>query len=222
MVRVASPQPKPPSRRLLDAAHAEQLSVNARLAAVRERRHSLQHELRELDVQERDLAQRLALLSKLAGDHEPRRALEAVSLQVAGSTLQSIRGAEIRRTAGRLIARSENPHRAIHYTEWFRLVLEDGFVVGGRDPLATFLTQLNRSPVVRREAKAGVYRLDYEVVPELERQLIALHQELARLHTGQQTIDQIGSAREQRDRLTAAIDRLERTLEEATTTLHAR
>lgn len=222
MIGVASPQPKPPSRRLLDAAHAEQLSVKERLAILRERRHVLQHELRQLDVQERDLAQRLALLTKLAGDHEPRPALAAVPLEMTGRARKLIRGAEIRRTAGRLVARSDNPHRAIHYTEWFQLLLKDGYAVAGRDPLATFLTQLNRSPVVRREAKAGVYRLDYEVVPELERQLIALHQELARLHTGQQTIDQIGSAREQRDRLTTAIDRLERTLEEATATLHAR
>jgi prefoldin subunit 5 len=218
---VASPQPRPPSRRLLDAAHAEHLAIEAELQRLRDRRDVLQHELRVLDARVGELRRRRRLVGELAGDHQPRPNLKIVPLLAdTEPPRQVLRGAEIRRTAGRLVAQSDDPHRPLHYTKWFQLVLRSGYAVAGRDPLATFLTQLNRSPVVRRDAEAGTYRLDYEVVPALEKQLLDLHNELARLHNGQQTIDEIASARERRDELTTAIAHVERQLHEAAETFH--
>jgi exonuclease VII small subunit len=131
-----------------------------------------------------------------------------------------LRGARIRRIAGQIVARSEDPLRSRHYTEWFQELLDHGYAVAGRDPLAAFLTQLNRSPAVLRESEPGTYRLDFEVVSALETQLLDLNQSLARLHQGQQTIEGIASVREERERITASIDQLERTLAEAHATLH--
>jgi hypothetical protein len=50
--------------------------------------------------------------------------------------------------------------REIHYRAWFDLVREDGHQVGGKDPLATFLAQINRAPgVVSAGNRSGRYRL---------------------------------------------------------------
>jgi hypothetical protein len=104
--------------------------------------------------------------------------------------------------------------------EWFKEFLDAGYAVAGRDPAAAFLTQLNRSPVVRRETEPGTYSLDFSVVPELERQLVDLNERLARLHQGQQTIEAITSIREERDHLVRAIGEAERSLAEAVESLH--
>jgi hypothetical protein len=216
---VATTQPKPASRRLLDAAAAERLALEDDLAALEERRQTLHGELRSLEIAERELRHRLALVSELAGSHEARP-LRGVGVSENGRSLEVLRGAAIRRTAGRIVAASADPLRPRHYTDWFQELLEAGYSVGGRDPLAAFLTQLNRSPVVTREAHAGTYRIDYDVIPTLERQLLKLHSELTQLHRGQQTIEGIASVRDRRDELTHAIEQVERTLAEAIATLH--
>lgn len=49
---------------------------------------------------------------------------------------------------------------AIHYREWFALVVRAGYEVAGRDPLATFLAQLRRSDSVEAVGRrSGLYRL---------------------------------------------------------------
>jgi hypothetical protein len=76
----------------------------------------------------------------------------------------------------------------IHYRDWFKLVLAEGRTIEGKDPLATFLTQITRSPVVLRQPeRPGVYRIDpeaggEEALRELERtqeQLLMLRRRLA-------------------------------------------
>jgi hypothetical protein len=48
----------------------------------------------------------------------------------------------------------------IHYREWFGLVRRAGYEVTGKDPLATFLTQLRRSGAVEAVGRrSGLYRL---------------------------------------------------------------
>jgi hypothetical protein len=216
---VAAPAPKPASRRLLDAAASERMALEEDLKSLEARRQILNSELRSLEIEEREMRRRLKLVSELAGDHQPR-ALRAVPDGGDAQSREVLGGARIRRVAGQIVARSEEPLRPRHYTEWFQELLDRGYAVAGRDPLAAFLTQLNRSPVVRRESEPGMYRLDFEVVAEIERQLLELNQRLARLHQGQQTIEGIASVRDERERITTSIDQLERTLAEAHATLH--
>lgn len=101
---------------------------------------------------------------------------------------ETLRGQELREAAVEIIARCRKIGEPIHYRDWFKLVLAEGHVVEGKDPLASFLTQVTRSPVVIRQAeRPGVYRVDpeagaEEALRELERaqaELVALRRRLA-------------------------------------------
>lgn len=72
----------------------------------------------------------------------------------------ALRGQRLREVAVGLIARRGMLGEPIHYREWFELLVAEGHSVEGKDPLATFLTQVTRSPVVLREGEPGVYRVD--------------------------------------------------------------
>jgi hypothetical protein len=52
-------------------------------------------------------------------------------------------------------------NQPIHYRDWYRLVREEaGQEVEAKDPLATFLVQISRSPFVAKADEPGVYLLD--------------------------------------------------------------
>jgi len=58
-----------------------------------------------------------------------------------------------------------------------------------------------------------MYALDLDAVAQLRERPRRLHDELLALHRGQQTIEEIASARERRAELTAESARVERALE---------
>jgi hypothetical protein len=100
---------------------------------------------------------------------------------------EALRGQRLRETAIEIIGKHRRLGEPIHYREWFELLLAEGHSVEGKDPLATFLTQVTRSPVVLRQPRQpGVYRVDpqtggEETLRALERarqRLLALRQEL--------------------------------------------
>lgn len=48
----------------------------------------------------------------------------------------------------------------IHYRVWFDALVESGYRVSGRDPLASFLTQVSRIERVEKVGnRSGLYRL---------------------------------------------------------------
>lgn len=96
---------------------------------------------------------------------------------------------------------------------------ESGHGIAGHDPQASFLTQIGRSPVVRRATERGLYALDIEAPRHLRERLHLLHQELARLHEGQQTIEEIATVATRRAELTREASDAERDLQEALTSL---
>lgn len=217
---MATPEPVEPSRRLQQAAQAErERLLRDREQVVREA-HSLSSRLEEVDQRRLEIEQRLALLDQLAG---PRQALTGRTTdnvitfpETPSEPLNGyLRGALIRVIAARLLAAMTGPDQPIHYTDWYALVVEAGYGVSGKDPLASFLTQVSRSPVVVRGEQPGVYLLDPTVPDRLRACLDALNEELLALHNGQQTIEAITSARERRAELVAEINRIERALEEA-------
>lgn len=72
----------------------------------------------------------------------------------------TLRGSRLREVALQILAAQGDPHREIHYREWYELVRAAGHRVGGRDPVATFLAQVNRAPGVERVGqRTGKYRL---------------------------------------------------------------
>ena len=91
----------------------------------------------------------------------------------------------------------------LHYREWYDLLVRNGHEVAGKDPLAVFLTQLGRSPVVRRGQRPGHYALDRDAPARLRRRLDRLHREYLQV------------TRAQRTRVTAEIARTEKQLDEA-------
>ena len=96
---------------------------------------------------------------------------------------------------------------ALHYREWFELLDDD---VAGKDPLAVFLTQLSRSPAIRKGARPGVYELDRQAAARLRATLDDLHEQLRGLTTG----TDLTAIRARRAQLTAEIGRTEKALEE--------
>lgn len=68
-------------------------------------------------------------------------------------------GRELRDKAFEVLVSSEVTG-PIHYTQWFGLLVAQGYGVRGQNPLATFLTQISRDDRVKSVgAKSGKYEL---------------------------------------------------------------
>ena len=225
---MATPEPLTPSRRLRSAALAERDRLKRELERTEKRIASLRRDMEEADRAVGDIRRQLALLAQVAHEGEQdspfpvQRDLRAVEPTPAEPTISFqapphgyLRGADIRTAAARILASTENPTRPIHYTDWYQLLTEAGYGVAGRDPQATFLTQIGRSPIVHRAGERGFYALDLDAPRRLTEHLHALHSELVGLHQGQQTIDEIATVRERRAELTSQYAKVERELEEA-------
>lgn len=71
-----------------------------------------------------------------------------------------LRGQRLQEVALAVLKTDWGADRDIHYREWFDLVQAKGHRVGGKDPLATFLSQVNRAPGVEGLGRrSGRYRL---------------------------------------------------------------
>jgi hypothetical protein len=223
---MATPEPTAASRRLRGAARAERTRLRRELERFERRIARLREELGEFEQGASALRQQLALLAQVAHDEEedsafpPERGhLRAIKPTTGRPELIPpngyLRGADIRIAAVRVLAAAENPAVPVHYSDWYRLLVDAGYGVAGRDPLASFLTQLGRSPLVHRAGERGLYALDIGVLSRLRGRLHALHRELASLHEGQQTIDEVATVADRRAELTAEVIKVERELAEA-------
>jgi chromosome segregation ATPase len=229
---MATPEPLAPSKRLRSAALAERDRLRRDLDRTDKRIAALRNELAEAERNAGDIRRQLALLAQLAHDEEQdsafpiQRSLRAVDPDVDETAAEYerpvhgyLRGADIRLAAVRILASTENPAKPIHYGEWYDLVTQAGYGVAGRDPQATFLTQVGRSPIVKHTCDRGFYALDLDAPRRLSEQLRELHVELVGLHQGQQTIEAIATVRERRAELTSEYAKVERELEEAAAAL---
>lgn len=108
---------------------------------------------------------------------------------------EALRGQRLREAAVEIVARRRRLGEPIHYRDWFHLLLAEGHTVEGRDPLATFLTQVTRSPVVlRHPEQRGVYRVDPEAGGE------EALREVDRAHTALDAMrQQLADSRERAD-----------------------
>ena len=114
----------------------------------------------------------------------------------------------------RVLADHDHSTTALHYRDWFQLVVDAGYEIAGKNPLAVFLTQLNRSPAVRRSTASGVYELDRRAGDRLRADLERLQRELRALTTPPASTAELSDIRAQRETLTTAISQTERALEE--------
>jgi chaperonin cofactor prefoldin len=208
-----------PSARLLRAAEAERADLGRhreRLLAARDR---LRAELEDVEASLRELDERDALLDRLAGSAPVPAAAVAAPPNETGAA--PLRGPAIRRVAVEVLrARPDRP-QAMHYRDWFEALRAAGYAVAGKDPLAVFLTQLSRSPAVRRGTQSGVYELDPGAPRRLRERLDALHAELRGLTAAPSTTADLTAIRARRAAITTEITRVEKALEEAEAVLGA-
>jgi hypothetical protein len=110
---------------------------------------------------------------------------------------------------------SPNPRRPIHYQQWYELFRGAGYAIDAEDPPATFLTQINRSPVVKRAGAPGVYALDFEAPLALRERLRKLENAVAHAAISGESAGELAAARERRAKLLSEARVTERHLEEA-------
>jgi hypothetical protein len=220
-----------PSSRLLRAAAAERQGLARQRRRLGQARERLLAELRRIDDAMSTLDEREVLLERLAptprdtdisrpdlerADSPQGEAVAQTERHVSSvegsESIRALRGPAIRETAVRLLA-TQGGIEALHYRAWFRTLADAGYSVTGKDPLAVFLTQISRSPVVRKSTQAGVYELDRDAPARLRRSIGALHAELRELAAGSPA--DLRKIRDRRKELTVKIGHAERALEEA-------
>ena len=220
-----------PSTRLLRAAAAERADVACQRERLHARRETLVAQVDEIDASLAALDEHESLLGRLASENtrpstaavndtelvQPhalqRLAAMAPNDAAAKDDRTALRGPAIREVAVSLLA-ARGGGDALHYRAWFDLLTDAGYQVAGKDPLAVFLTQLSRSPLIRKSTQAGVYEIDRDTPQRLIRQLSSLQTKL-RETTSAPSTPNLGEIRAQREDLVNAIRHVERALEEA-------
>jgi chromosome segregation ATPase len=207
------------------AATAERQRVERELTRLNVREVQLAAELEAVQSARAELEHQREVLEHFATGpaKSPGRAVRRLralpdappSPAPAGATV--LRGARIREAAVRVLAANTRPDAPVHYRDWYELLTAQDFLPAGKDPLATFLTQIGRSPVVRRTTTAGMYVLDLDAPTTIRTRLARLAAELADVQEvpPNATVEEIASTRERRARLTSELEETERQLDEA-------
>jgi hypothetical protein len=104
---------------------------------------------------------------------------------------------------------------ALHYRDWYEAVSAAGFNVAGKDPLAVFLTQISRSPVIRKSTQSGVYELDTTAARRLRGRLERLHEDLRSLAATAGAAPDLAVVRSRRAQIHSEISHVEKSLMEA-------
>ena len=131
--------------------HAAQLRPDLE-RMVNERREVVARLREFLRLADDDLDRHEQLLGRVDAILHPERELQE----------DGLRGKRLGQVAVEVLAKSGRA-QPIHYREWFQLVREAGHRIGGKDPGATFLTTLSRSPRVEAVgARTGLYRIRAE------------------------------------------------------------
>ena len=146
------------AREEADRLRARALEVRARAERWLQRGQELLGEAERFESRVRELDEMLGRAPQLRVD------LQTPALQ----------GQQLREAALQILADRIGMRQPIHYRDWYRLLTEAGHVAGGKDPLATFLTQITRSPVVQRvDGKSGIYEIDPKAAYDQAREELA-------------------------------------------------
>jgi Mg2+ and Co2+ transporter CorA len=165
----------PPSAALVRTARNEIGRIDRSIATIEQRRAALLSQLAELDAEADGYRRRRDLLEELVAVENLPPA--EVTASAAPSGTQLIKGADLRRVAGKLLWSAQG-EREVHYREWFERVVAAGYAVGGKDPVASFLTNIRDSPAVRRGSSQGHYRLDLASIERVAQEIREAHAEL--------------------------------------------
>lgn len=145
-------------------------TVSVATSPAEDHRSALLEEYREFAhsiAMQRERAERLRALADQAAAHaedqegslrdlaellgiDPQLRLEEFDARLRGQRLQEI--------AIRVLSERRPNTEPIHYRQWYALLREAGYSVGGKDPLATFLASISRSAHVRAVGRrTGLY-----------------------------------------------------------------
>jgi hypothetical protein len=206
-----------PSNRLLRAAAAEQADLARHRGRLTTERARLLGELRELDEALAAADRRLDVLAQLVGSPDAPAAAEANTPGPTDDTDSRtvLRGPAIREVAVQVLIARPEQIEALHYRRWYDVVVQAGYQVAGKEPLAVFLTQLSRSPVVRKAAEPGIYELDRQAPLRIRQRLERLQAELREVTVAPNGPIELATVRARRHELDLAISQQERALEEA-------
>jgi hypothetical protein len=203
------------SSRLLRAAAAERSDLDRHRDRLLARRDALRADLERIEAALVEVDERVALLARLA----PPGTVPEPAPAAAATSGTPLRGTAIRETAVRVLAGSSHAGGPIHYRRWLELVEGAGYAVSGKDPAAVFLTQISRSPVIRKTSRSGVYELDRDAPERLRRRLAALQGRLRTVTAAPADAADLAAIRAQREQTLAEITQTERALEEAARSL---
>lgn len=81
--------------------------------------------------------------------------------QLSIATLHDeLRGERLRDVAAEVLWQHFREGDVVHYKQWYDLVVAEGHQIGGKNPAATFLTQVARVETVERVGRrSGLYKL---------------------------------------------------------------
>jgi hypothetical protein len=73
---------------------------------------------------------------------------------------EQLRGERLREVAADVLWRNFHAGDVVHYKQWQECVVSEGYRIGGKNPTATFLTQVARVESVERIGRrSGLYKL---------------------------------------------------------------
>ncbi len=135
----------------LEAARVERDLLVTRLAEVQERVEHFETLAAEAREEAKSLADSIRAIEEVAG-LAPQLAMCEIC--------EELRGERLREVALEVLRRLSVSGDPVHYRLWFETLVQAGFRVSGRDPLATFLTQITRIDKVESVGRrSGLYRL---------------------------------------------------------------
>lgn len=135
----------------MDALLAERQNLIARIQQEREQLEGLRAIVERLADRLAHDEQMLDEIDSVLGK-APQLRIEDVDVRLRGRRLEEVAISILEEERGREVE--------IHYTEWFELLRSRGLLVSGKEPLNTFLTQINRSATVERVGRrTGRYRV---------------------------------------------------------------
>jgi len=138
------------SEHVQEAVAQERDVVAGRLEALREQSARLHELVDRVEAEALEAERVLRRMDELLG-LAPQLSLDAHS---------ELRGQKLQEIAVELLREKRGIGVEVHYREWFDLVVGAGLRVGGRDPVATFLTQIGRAASVESvRPRSGLYRL---------------------------------------------------------------
>jgi hypothetical protein len=139
------------SEEVLAQVHREHPVIRERVAELRAQSQRLHALTDRVDMELADASRMLRGIEEMLG-LAPQLSLDAFG--------KELRGRRLREIAVEVLRKRRPAGEIVHYREWYDLVLAAGIRVAGKDPLATFLTQISQAPEVRSvRPRSGLYRL---------------------------------------------------------------